>query len=72
MKKITIYDTTLRDGMQGIEINYTLTDKIEIAHKLKISESTVNNHLVTILKFLKSHIDSRLAVNVLFICLFLS
>lgn len=34
MKKITIYDTTLRDGMQGIEVNYTLADKLEIAHKL--------------------------------------
>ncbi|MBN1646856.1 MAG: citramalate synthase [Spirochaetales bacterium] len=34
MKKITVYDTTLRDGMQGIEINYSLSDKIEIAHKL--------------------------------------
>ncbi|MCG8570225.1 MAG: citramalate synthase [Spirochaetes bacterium] len=34
MRNIALYDTTLRDGMQGIEINYTLTDKIEIAHKL--------------------------------------
>ena len=34
MKKIDIYDTTLRDGMQGIEINFTLSDKIKIAHKL--------------------------------------
>ena len=34
MKKICIYDTTLRDGMQGIEINYTLNDKIQIAHSL--------------------------------------
>ncbi len=34
MKKIELYDTTLRDGMQGIEINFTLTDKIKIAHKL--------------------------------------
>ena len=48
-----------------------LTHK-EIAQKLSISESTVNNHLVTILKFLKSHIDSSLAVNVLFLYLFLS
>ena len=44
----------------------------EIAQQLKISESTVNNHLVTILKYLKSHIDSGLAINVLFLCLFLS
>jgi len=47
-----------------------LTHK-EIAEKLNISESTVNNHLVTVLKFFKSHIDSSLAVNVFFLCLFL-
>jgi RNA polymerase sigma-70 factor (ECF subfamily) len=46
-----------------------LTHK-EIAEKLNISENTVNNHLVTILKFLKSHIDSSLAVNILFFFLF--
>lgn len=34
MKPVTIYDTTLRDGMQGIEVNFTLADKIDIAHKL--------------------------------------
>ena len=34
MKKISIYDTTLRDGMQGVEVNYTLEDKIRIAHHL--------------------------------------
>ena len=44
----------------------------EIAKKLNISESTVNNHLVKTLKFLKSHLDSNLVINVLFICLFLS
>jgi len=44
----------------------------EIAQKLKISESTVNNHLVTTLKYLKSRIDNSLAINALFICLFLS
>lgn len=44
----------------------------EIAIKLNISESTVNNHLVTILKFLKSNIDSSLFLNSLFIFLFLS
>lgn len=44
----------------------------EIAQKLNISESTVNNHLVATLKFLKSHIDGGLAVNILFICIFLS
>lgn len=47
-----------------------LTHK-EIAQKLNISESTVNNHLVSTLKYLKSHIDSSLAVNVLFLCLYL-
>ncbi len=47
-----------------------LTHK-EIAQKLNISESTVNNHLVATLKYLKSHIDSSLAVNILFLCLFL-
>ncbi len=34
MKKISILDTTLRDGTQGIGINFTLNDKIEIAHAL--------------------------------------
>jgi 2-isopropylmalate synthase len=34
MKQIIIYDTTLRDGMQGTGISYTLEDKIQIAHKL--------------------------------------
>ncbi len=34
MRKITIYDTTLRDGMQGIDVNFTLADKLAIAHKL--------------------------------------
>jgi len=44
----------------------------EIAQKLNISESTVNNHLVKTIKILKSHINSGLIVNILFICLFLS
>jgi RNA polymerase sigma-70 factor, ECF subfamily len=44
----------------------------EIAQKLNISKSTVNNHLVNIIKYLRSHIDNSLAVNILFICLFLS
>jgi 2-isopropylmalate synthase len=34
MKKIIIYDTTLRDGMQGIEVNYSMQDKVQIYHKL--------------------------------------
>lgn len=44
----------------------------EIAKKLNISTSTVNNHLVNTFKYLKSRIDSSLAVNILFICLFVS
>ena len=34
MERIVIYDTTLRDGMQGTGINFTLEDKIKISHKL--------------------------------------
>lgn len=34
MKRVDIYDTTLRDGMQGIEISYSLEDKVRIAHQL--------------------------------------
>lgn len=44
----------------------------KIANKLNISESTVNNHLVNVLKYLRSQIDNNLAINLLFICLFLS
>lgn len=44
----------------------------EIAKKLNISTSTVNNHLVAVLKFLKSNINSGLVVNALFFCLFIS
>ena len=44
----------------------------EIAQRLNISESTVNNHLVKILKYLKTQLDNKLPVNVLFIFLFLS
>ena len=33
-RTVTMYDTTLRDGMQGIQVNYTLDDKIKIAHAL--------------------------------------
>ena len=32
--RVTIYDTTLRDGMQGVEISYSLQDKIQITQKL--------------------------------------
>lgn len=34
MKTLSVFDTTLRDGMQGLEINYTLEDKLQIAHAL--------------------------------------
>jgi len=34
MDRVTIYDTTLRDGMQGTGINYTLDDKLAIALQL--------------------------------------
>lgn len=32
--QVSIFDTTLRDGMQGIEINYSLEDKLQIATEL--------------------------------------
>ncbi len=47
-----------------------LTHK-EIAQKLDISENTIKNHMVTTLKYLKSHLDNSLTVNVLFLFLFL-
>ncbi|MBU4378298.1 MAG: citramalate synthase, partial [Proteobacteria bacterium] len=34
MRKVTIYDTTLRDGAQAEEMNLTAQDKVRIAHKL--------------------------------------
>ena len=34
MKSVTIYDTTLRDGTQGTGINFSVTDKLRVAHKL--------------------------------------
>jgi 2-isopropylmalate synthase len=34
MKKISIYDTTLRDGTQGEEVSFSAEDKIKIAKKL--------------------------------------
>ncbi|MDR1894204.1 MAG: citramalate synthase [Spirochaetales bacterium] len=33
-KKIILYDTTLRDGMQGLGISFSLEDKISITHRL--------------------------------------
>ncbi len=34
MDRVYLFDTTLRDGMQGTGINYTLKDKLEIARRL--------------------------------------
>ena len=34
MKKIFLYDTTLRDGTQGEEISFSAEDKIKIAKRL--------------------------------------
>lgn len=34
MRKVTIYDTTLRDGAQAEELNLTTEDKVRIAQKL--------------------------------------
>lgn len=34
MKRIYLYDTTLRDGTQGENINFTAAEKIKIAHRL--------------------------------------
>jgi 2-isopropylmalate synthase len=33
-RTVEIYDTTLRDGTQGEGVNYTVTDKIAVAHRL--------------------------------------
>jgi len=32
--EIVIYDTTLRDGMQGIGVNFSLEDKLQITRQL--------------------------------------
>ena len=42
----------------------------EIAAQLSISENTVKNHLVTILKFLKSNVPVNLIAAWLIFCLF--
>ena len=34
MRKIVMYDTTLRDGSQAEGISYSVSDKLLIAHKL--------------------------------------
>ncbi|MFW5688602.1 MAG: citramalate synthase [Spirochaetota bacterium] len=33
-RTLQVFDTTLRDGMQGLEINFTLEDKLQIAQAL--------------------------------------
>ena len=33
-KKITVYDTTLRDGAQAEEVSFSLNDKLKIAEAL--------------------------------------
>jgi RNA polymerase sigma-70 factor, ECF subfamily len=43
----------------------------EIARKLNISESTVNNHLVTIIKYLRENLVNELFISALFFFLFL-
>ena len=32
--RVVVYDTTLRDGTQGVQVNYTVDDKLKIAHAL--------------------------------------
>ncbi len=34
MSKVTIYDTTLRDGAQTEGISYSLNDKVRVARQL--------------------------------------
>lgn len=33
-QRVVVYDTTLRDGTQGVQVNYTVDDKLKIAHAL--------------------------------------
>ena len=44
----------------------------EIAKELNISVNTVKKHMANTLAFLKTHIDTSLMVNLLFVHLFLS
>jgi 2-isopropylmalate synthase len=37
LKRIFIYDTTLRDGAQGPGISFTVEDKLKIIRKLDVS-----------------------------------
>lgn len=34
VKQVRIYDTTLRDGSQGIDVNFSIEDKLKVARKL--------------------------------------
>ena len=34
MKRIALYDTTLRDGCQSEDVSFTLDDKLRVAEKL--------------------------------------
>jgi hypothetical protein len=40
MKKLQLYDTTLRDGAQAEDISFTLEDKLRIAERLDASSPT--------------------------------
>ena len=39
MSRITIYDTTLRDGSQTEGVSFTVNDKLKIAEKLEAKDS---------------------------------
>ena len=34
MRKIQVYDTTLRDGAQSEDVSFTVEDKVQIAERL--------------------------------------
>ena len=70
IQSILIHLTPRQKEIYHLSREEGLTHK-EIAQKLNISESTVNNHLVTTLKFLKFHINNSFAISILFTCLFL-
>ena len=41
-RRITVFDTTLRDGEQTRGVSFTLSDKVEIAHQL----SDIGVHII--------------------------